>query len=242
MTNTLISPTEIQHLNNSIYTIIGTSVAGVDNYVGPIVACSVCLDYFNLPKHLERFINNEKLTSEELKEFMSDLCISTIYVVEPAVINTIRDIELAEDMAKFNSTNKLVWDMLLKRIVPEVYITSDKPLIEVVDTSTDSVRAENKDRYVRWTSHHSIELITPKAEFLTAPWTDSLCTKVAHRLSELAVRGRLKNLDKEIPNYQILRFTGKEQEQFVSKYGNTVHHRVFLPELKKYPIGRLIND
>lgn len=241
MKNTLISPTEIQHLNNSLYNILGTSVAGVDNYVGPIVACSVCLDYFNLPKHTERFVNEDKLTTDELKEFMADLPLSSIYVVEPTVINTVRDISLAEDMAKFNSTNKLVWTMLIRKVVPEVYITSDKPLVEVVDTSTDSVRAENKDRYVRWTSHHSIELITPKAEFLDCPWADTLCTKIAHRLSELAVKGRLKNLDKEIPNYQILKFTGKEQEQFVSKYGNTIHHRVFLPELKKYPIGRLIN-
>ncbi len=231
--NTLI------HDNN--FTILGTSISGVENYVGPMVACSIILDYFALPKNLKKFIDGDKLSDIEFKQFVKELRYIEFYAMEADVINTLKDVELAEHMAKFNCANKLVWRMLQHCEVPDAYITSDKDLTEVIDTTVDSVHSERGDRYVLWNTNHSLELVTPKALFITKPVDKSITTRVAKRFADLLLKNKLSQLDALTGSkYYMSEFPGEKQVQYVAKYGNTINHRVFLPRLTKYPVGQLM--
>lgn len=228
-------------LNDSNYTIVGTSIAGVDNYVGPMVACSVVLDYFALPDKLKDFIDNKKLDDTAFKQFVKQLRYIEFYVMEADVINTLKDSELAEHMTKFNCANKLVWRMLQKCEVPDAYITADKDLTEVIDTIDDSVHSEKGERYVLWNTNHSLELVTPKALFVTHPVNDTIVTRVAQRFANLMLSNKLAQLDiLTEKKYNVHEFPGEQQVQYVAKYGNTINHRVYLPKLSKYPIGKLM--
>lgn len=236
-----LSAIENKLLHDSNYNIIGTAIDGVENYVGPMVACSVVLDYFDIPNKLKDFIDGKKLTDIEFKEMVKKLKYIEFYVMEPDVINTLKDNELAEHMAKFNCANKLVWRMLQKCEVPDAYITADKDLTEVIDTTTDSVHSEGKDRYVLWNTNHSLELITPKAIFVTKPVNYSIVTKVCKRMASLLVHNKLTQLDTITGNkYHMGEFPGEKQVQYVAKNGNTINHRLFLPKLTKYPVGKLL--
>lgn len=236
-----LSAIEDKLLHENNYTILGTSISGVDNYVGPMVACSVILDYFALPAKLEDFINGEKFTDVEFKSFVKELKYIEFYVMESDVINTLKDTELAEHMTKFNCANKLVWRMLQKCEVPDAYITADKDLTEVIDTTVDSVHSERSDRYVLWNTNHSLELVTPKALFITKPVNESITTQVAKKFADLLLNNKLTQLDTLTGNKYCMReFPGEKQVQFVAKYGNTINHRVFLQRLSKYPVGQLM--
>lgn len=236
-----LSAVENKLIHDGDYNIIGTAISGVENYVGPMVACSVMLDYFDLPEHLNKFITGGKLGDVEFKKFIKQLKYVEFYVMEPDVINTLKDIELAEHMTKFNCANKLVWRMLQKCEVPDAYITADKDLTEVIDTVDDSVHSEHSERYVLWNTNHSLELVTPKAHFITKKLNEAIVLKVAQRLADLMVGNKLTQLDTITENkYNIHEFPGEQQVQYVAKYGNTISHRVFLPKLSKYPVGKLL--
>lgn len=230
---------ELIHSNN--FNIVGTAVCGVTNYVGPMVACSAVLDYFNLPKHTKEFIKCDKLSEEQVKEFMSGLRYISINVMTTEEINSLKDVSLAEHLVKFNCANKLVWNMLKNCEVPDAYITVDKPLTEVIDTINDSVHSDRGERYVLWSKNHSLELITPKALFITKPKNRAIVTKVCFTIAEKILYNKLCELDNITGNkYNIVKYPGEEQVKFVKKYGNTIYHRVLLPKLSVYPVGELL--
>lgn len=236
-----LSATENKLLHENNFNIVGTAISGVENYVGPMVACSIVLDYFDLPEVLQGFIEDKKLTDVEFKGMVKKFHYIEFYVMEPDVINTLKDNELAEHMAKFNCANRLVWRMLQKCEVPDAYITADKDLTEVIDTINDSVHSEGKDRYVLWNTNHSLELITPKALFLTKKVNQSVVTKVCKKMADLLLKNKLTQLDALTGNkYHMSEFPGDKQVQYVAKNGNTINHRLFLPKLTKYPVGKLM--
>lgn len=236
-----LSQTENDLIHNNNFNIVGTSVSGVDNYVGPVIACSIVLDYFSISPLVKKFLSKSKLDKSELKELISSFRYMEFCTIDESSINSLRSIELAEHMAKFNCANKLVWSMLQKCEVPDVYITSDKDLTEVIDTINDSVHTEHSERYVLWNTNHSLELVTPKATFITKKVNQSLVTKLCKKFADLMVRHRLQEIDLESNHrYNFADNTGIEQVELVKKYGNTIYHRVFLPELSKYPVGKLL--
>lgn len=236
-----LSETESNLIKDNNYYIIGTSISGENNYIGPMVSCSVVLDYSNLSP-VKEFLSTKNITKETIENLFKSFLYYTTYITKSEDINSLRDIKLSEHKTKFNCANKLVWNMLKKCEVPDAYLTSDTDLTEVVDTLSDSLHTERPDRYVLWNKDHSLELITPKAIFKSVPTNKSITTRVAKKIADMILLHELKSIDAKLPKYKVLDFPGKEQEKYVSMYGNTVYHRVFLPELKKYPLGRLIND
>jgi hypothetical protein len=237
-----LSQTENNLLGNGNYNIIGTSISGVDNYVGPMISCSLVLDYFNISRYVEPLLKNVKLDGSELKELVNSFRYSSLNFMDASTINMLKDLELSEHMSKFNSANKVVWSMLKKCEVPDAYITSDKELMEVIDTIDDSLHSDNNKRYVLWNTNHSLELITPKAVFITKPCNKTVVTKLARRIADLALEVKLNSIGKEYPKYHIPKYPDSIQEKYVEKYGNTVYHRLFMGNLSKYPIGRMIFD
>lgn len=236
-----LSQTENKLLHENNFNIIGTSVSGTENFVGPIISCSIVLDYFNISPLVKKFINNDGFEKEDLKELVNSFRYINFYTMDENSINMLRDISLSEHMCKFNCANKLVWDMLQKCEVPDAYITSDKDLTEVIDTINDSVHTEHNSRYVLWNTNHSLELVTPKALFLTKDCNSTIVTKLCKKMADLMVTGHLKKLDSKTGNkYNFANSPREEQVGFVEKFGNTVYHRVFLPELSKYPVGKLL--
>lgn len=243
MMNTM-QPSEIEKklIKDGNYNIIGTNISGVDNYVGPMVGCSIVLDYYNISRYVDPLLKNVSLTADEVKELIDSFRYHTFHFMEVPTINMVRNLEFSEHMAKFNSANKLVWDMLKKCEVPDAYITADKPLTEVMDTKDDSLHSDGRDRFVLWNTNHSLELVTPKAIFIDRATKSTLVTRITKKLANMALGIKLRALDKDFNEYSISKNPGKEQVDYVKKFGNTIHHRVFLPELSKYPMGKLFND
>lgn len=224
--------------------IVGTANAGLDNYVGPIVSCSIVLDYKFLSCFIEDILNDRILNNKELESLVRSFKFSNFYFVEPSLLNNIEDTEVASYLANFNCANKLVWTMLKKRLVPSVFLTADMELKEVVKSSLDSVHSinENTSKYIVWDKAHSLEMIVPKSEFKPVPADSTLVTHLAKKLATIALNNKLKAISKECPKYDVLNNLGKTQVDFVKKFGNTKYHRIYLKELSKYPINTLIFD
>ena len=56
-----LSETESNLIKDNNYYIIGTSISGENNYIGPMVSCSVVLDYSNLSP-VKEFLSTKNIT------------------------------------------------------------------------------------------------------------------------------------------------------------------------------------
>ena len=64
------SETEKKLIKDGNYNIIGTNISGVDNYVGPIVGCSIVLDYYNISRYVDPLLKDVSLNADEVKELV----------------------------------------------------------------------------------------------------------------------------------------------------------------------------
>lgn len=240
----LISTIEKNLLKRKNSLVVGTANAGTRNYIGPIVSCSIVLNYKLLSCFIQDILDGKELEREELESLVKSFKFSNFYFVEPTLLNDIGDTETAEYLSNFNCANKIVWSMLKKRVVPDAFITSNKELKEVIKSSIDSLHSvnENVSEYTVWDKPPSLNMLVPKAEFISVKTAETLVTRLAKKLAQKALDKRLVQIAKECPKYDVLNNLGRGQIKFVRKFGNTKYHRIYLKELSKYPVNTLIFD
>lgn len=224
--------------------IVGTACVGETNYVGPIVSCSVVMDYNKLTPYFNNLLQELPLDVKGMEEILKSLKYYIIKIVSQDELNELNDQETALYYANFCAVNKLIWKMLADREVPEVFITKGSPLKEVVKSSYDSLHSANKSvsNYMIWDNPPTLNMLAPKAEYYASNAKSILCTNVAYELAKRQLRTCLREIDKKIPQYDIINKPQKEQVAIVSKLGNTQYHRLYIKELAKYPINTLIKE
>ena len=224
--------------------IVGTASAGENNYVGPIVSCSVVMDYNKLTPYFNNLLQELPLDSKGMEEILKSLKYCILKIISQDELNELNDQETALHYSNFSAVNKLIWKMLADKEVPEVFITKRFPLKEVVKSSYDSLHSANKSIYdnMIWDNPPTLNMLAPKAEYYTSNAKSVLCINVAYELAKRQLRSCLKEIDKKIPQYDIINKPQKEQVQIVSKLGNTQYHRLYIKELAKYPINTLIKE
>lgn len=222
--------------------IVGTACVGIGNYVGPMVACSIILDYDHLHPLFNNLISNT-LPVKYLADILKALKYYATKITTLEELNSLANEESAIYYTNYYAVNKLIWKMLKKREVPTVFITEKYPLKEVVNSSYDSLHSANKriSDYMIWDNSPTLNMLVPKADYIVSnSKKPALCTKIAKALANIVLSQELAKIEKQIPQYHILEKNNKEQENFVKKMGNTQYHRLYIESLAKYPINTLV--
>lgn len=224
--------------------IMGTACVGEDNYVGPIVSCSVLLDYNKISPYINNLLMNLPVDVKGMEEILKNLKYCELKVITQEELNSLNDKETAIYYSIFSCVNSLIWKMLMKKEVPDAFITKCFPIKEVVKSSYDSLHSANKSvsDYMIWDNSPTINMLAPKAEFFVSNNKNVLSTNIAYELARRKLKNCLIDIDKEIPQYNILNNTKEGQIEIVSKLGNTKYHRLYIKELAKYPINTLIKE
>lgn len=223
--------------------IVGTSCVGADNYVGPVISCSVVLDYNKLTPYFNNLVEDLPLDVKGMQTILQSLKYFVIHITKEEELNNLNGPEMAVYYSNFCCVNKLIWDMLKKREVPSAFITDKFDLKEVVHSSFDSLHSANKQisDFMIWDVPPTLNMLAPQAQYIkTNKRSNVLCVQIANKLANRQLKSCLKNIDKEIPQYHILEKSGKEQINIVKTLGNSQYHRLFIKELAKYPINTLI--
>lgn len=231
---------ELQNDGNSL--ILGTACVGIDNYVGPMVACSVILDYNHINPLFNNLIKND-LPIKYLADVLKSLKYYATKITTLDELNSLANKEASVYYTNYNAVNKLIWKMLKNREVPSAFVTEKYQLKEVANSSYDSLHSANTriSDYMIWDVSPTLNMLAPKAEYIVSnSRKPALCVKIAKALASIVLNQELTKIDKKIPDYKILEQNDKRQETFVKKMGNTQYHRVYLDALSKYPINTLI--
>ena len=89
-----MQPSEIEKklIKDGNYNIIGTNISGVDNYVGPMVGCSIVLDYYNISRYVDPLLKNVSLNADEVKELVDSFRYHAFHFMEVPTINMVRSL------------------------------------------------------------------------------------------------------------------------------------------------------
>ena len=221
--------------NDSV--LIAVNHSGENNLCGPIVSCSLVLDY-NLidEKLIEEIVTRGVLSKECYASITKAIKAFSTYTLSAAKLNSIMSIPLALHMADYNSLMGAVFEVFKVFGKDPDVVQTKLPIKEVTKNKELPIykNEKSKTQYVIRESWTQFDNLIPNTE-IKVEQEDSFSLLFAKAVSETIIQKELKAASEKYPNYDFsANVLSDSQKAILAASGMTEFHRAFLPDFSGF--------
>lgn len=223
--------------------VLGVAHVGEDKLTGSVISCAVCLDYTKVSSNLiEKTLAGsfDKTVGQDVK---NALRLIHFHKIEPLLLNSISDTEIATYMADFQAIYGSVFAVFKEFSADPDYILTEKPIKEVIKNPELSIykNKETKSKYVVMKDWNQLSYLIPNTTTKITKAEDTFTLLFAKAFANTLLDSELVEQKKKYPEYDFgcTSLTDVQKELLKTK-GLTEFHRVYLPELSGFTFSKHI--
>lgn len=223
--------------------VIGVAHVGDDRLTGSIISCAVCLDYTKVSSNLiEKTLTGtfDKTVGQDVKDALK---LVHFHKIEPLLLNSISDTEIATYMADFQALYGSVFEVFKEFSVDPDYILTENPIKEVIKNPELSVykNKESKSNYVVMKDWNQLSYLIPNTTTKVVKAADTFTLLFAKAFANTLLDSELAEQKVKYPDYDFgCTSLSEKQQALLKEKGLTEYHRVYLPELSGFTFSKHI--
>jgi hypothetical protein len=227
--------------NNKL--LLGVGHAGIENLSGPVVSCSVAIDYTKVSPKLIDMVLGNKMEKSIFDDLKSAIKVINIYEIDTLKLNDIADTTIATYLADYHALYGCVFEIFHKFSTDPDVVISEMPIKEVVQNRDLSIynNKNAKSNYIVMKDWTQFDNLIPNTKFVTKDPQKVFTLLFAKACANTRVLENLKKQKSKYPDYDFETQTVTEElANFLTKHGLTEFHRGYLPELSKFAFNKHI--